>query len=97
MVLLSQEHAGNHTGSWQQPNQHHLQVYVTASRHGTDIVPSACRPEMVVGWYHSHPGFGCWLSGTDINTQQVRCCTSVMGMLQAPHADSLTRLNQAAQ
>lgn len=30
------------------------------------------RPEMVVGWYHSHPGFGCWLSGVDINTQQVR-------------------------
>ncbi len=27
-------------------------------------------PEMVVGWYHSHPGFGCWLSGVDINTQQ---------------------------
>lgn len=32
---------------------------------------SCCRPEMVVGWYHSHPGFGCWLSGVDINTQQV--------------------------
>jgi proteasome lid subunit RPN8/RPN11 len=29
------------------------------------------RPEVVVGWYHSHPGFGCWLSGVDINTQQV--------------------------
>ncbi|OXU30921.1 hypothetical protein TSAR_001888 [Trichomalopsis sarcophagae] len=28
------------------------------------------RPEMVVGWYHSHPGFGCWLSNIDINTQQ---------------------------
>lgn len=28
------------------------------------------RPEMVVGWYHSHPGFGCWFSATDINTQQ---------------------------
>ncbi len=27
---------------------------------------------MVVGWYHSHPGFGCWLSNVDINTQQVR-------------------------
>jgi len=27
------------------------------------------RPEMVVGWYHSHPGFGCWLSGVDMNTQ----------------------------
>jgi len=29
------------------------------------------RPEMVVGWYHSHPGFGCWLSSVDVNTQQV--------------------------
>lgn len=28
------------------------------------------RPENVVGWYHSHPGFGCWLSSTDCNTQQ---------------------------
>jgi len=27
------------------------------------------RTETVVGWYHSHPGFGCWLSGVDINTQ----------------------------
>ena len=30
----------------------------------------AVRPEMVVGWYHSHPGFGCWLSSVDMNTQQ---------------------------
>jgi len=28
------------------------------------------RPEIVVGWYHSHPGFGCWLSSVDVNTQQ---------------------------
>ena len=28
------------------------------------------RRETVVGWYHSHPGFGCWLSSVDINTQQ---------------------------
>ncbi|EPE09496.1 26s proteasome regulatory subunit rpn11 [Ophiostoma piceae UAMH 11346] len=28
------------------------------------------RPESVVGWYHSHPGFGCWLSSVDIHTQQ---------------------------
>jgi 26S proteasome regulatory subunit N11 len=27
---------------------------------------------MVVGWYHSHPGFGCWLSSVDVQTQQVR-------------------------
>lgn len=23
----------------------------------------------VVGWYHSHPGFGCWLSIVDVTTQ----------------------------
>lgn len=23
----------------------------------------------VVGWYHSHPGYGCWLSGIDVTTQ----------------------------
>ncbi|KAL5678922.1 hypothetical protein ACJX0J_005307, partial [Zea mays] len=28
------------------------------------------RPEMVLGWYHSHPGFNCWISDVDINTQQ---------------------------
>lgn len=27
------------------------------------------RPENVVGWYHSHPGYGCWLSGIDVGTQ----------------------------
>jgi len=25
--------------------------------------------DSVIGWYHSHPGFGCWLSGIDVNTQ----------------------------
>lgn len=29
-----------------------------------------CRPENVCGWYHSHPGYGCWLSGIDVQTQQ---------------------------
>ena len=35
-----------------------------------DMLKQTGRGEMVVGWYHSHPGFGCWLSGVDINTQQ---------------------------
>merc|ERR1719162_500567 len=35
-----------------------------------DMLKQTGRPEMVVGWYHSHPGFGCWLSGVDINTRQ---------------------------
>ncbi|KAF8801678.1 Mov34-domain-containing protein [Phlegmacium glaucopus] len=29
----------------------------------------AGRLENVIGWYHSHPGYGCWLSGIDVNTQ----------------------------
>merc|ERR1719197_140464 len=35
-----------------------------------EMLKQTGRPEMVVGWYHSHPGFGCWFSGVDINTQQ---------------------------
>jgi COP9 signalosome complex subunit 5 len=25
--------------------------------------------ENAIGWYHSHPGYGCWLSGIDVATQ----------------------------
>lgn len=25
--------------------------------------------DLVLGWYHSHPGYGCWLSGIDVSTQ----------------------------
>ncbi|KAI9692439.1 MAG: multicatalytic endopeptidase [Bathelium mastoideum] len=35
-----------------------------------DMLRQTNRQETVVGWYHSHPGFGCWLSSVDINTQQ---------------------------
>jgi 26S proteasome regulatory subunit N11 len=28
------------------------------------------RREICVGWYHSHPGFGCWLSMVDVQTQK---------------------------
>eukprot|EP01090_Pellita_catalonica_P005086 TRINITY_DN1493_c0_g1_i2.p1 TRINITY_DN1493_c0_g1~~TRINITY_DN1493_c0_g1_i2.p1 ORF type:complete len:309 (+),score=48.78 TRINITY_DN1493_c0_g1_i2:890-1816(+) len=47
------------------------------------------RPEMVVGWYHSHPGFGCWLSGVDVQTQQAfeathpRCVAVVVDPIQS--------------
>ena len=35
------------------------------------------RLDNAVGWYHSHPGYGCWLSGIDVSTQ----------MLQQEHQD----------
>ena len=34
-----------------------------------DMLKLTGRAEYVVGWYHSHPGFGCWLSSTDCHTQ----------------------------
>ncbi|KAJ1658295.1 multicatalytic endopeptidase [Dispira simplex] len=35
-----------------------------------EMLKQTGRNESVVGWYHSHPGFGCWLSSVDVNTQQ---------------------------
>lgn len=35
-----------------------------------EMVKQTGRSEVVVGWYHSHPGFGCWMSGVDINTHK---------------------------
>jgi 26S proteasome regulatory subunit N11 len=34
-----------------------------------EMLKQTGRNEIVVGWYHSHPGFGCWLSDVDVNTQ----------------------------
>ena len=54
-----------------------------------DMLKQTGRGEMVVGWYHSHPGFGCWLSGVDINTQQAfenthpRCVAVVIDPVQS--------------
>ena len=37
---------------------------------------SSCREsgrlDNAIGWYHSHPGYGCWLSGIDVNTQKLQ-------------------------
>ncbi|KAG8804315.1 multicatalytic endopeptidase [Serendipita sp. 399] len=48
----------------------HMSRIVFTSGYDTDLDLFLDRPEMVVGWYHSHPGFGCWLSSVDIHTQQ---------------------------
>mmetsp|Transcript_31627 Transcript_31627/g.78395 ORF Transcript_31627/g.78395 Transcript_31627/m.78395 type:complete len:352 (-) Transcript_31627:83-1138(-) len=29
------------------------------------------RQEHIMGWYHSHPGYGCWMSGIDCSTQML--------------------------
>jgi COP9 signalosome complex subunit 5 len=42
---------------------------ITFSSDATYNLFQAGRLENVIGWYHSHPGYGCWLSGIDVNTQ----------------------------
>jgi 26S proteasome regulatory subunit N11 len=47
------------------------------------------RSEEVIGWYHSHPGFGVWLSNVDINQQMYweklnpRCIAIVVDPVQS--------------
>jgi len=36
-----------------------------------DLIRKVGRLENVIGWYHSHPGYGAWLSGIDVNTQRL--------------------------
>jgi proteasome lid subunit RPN8/RPN11 len=30
------------------------------------------RKEIYIGWYHSHPGYKAFLSGTDVQTQRLQ-------------------------
>jgi len=54
-----------------------------------EMLQQTGRPETVVGWYHSHPGFGCWLSSIDVNTQtsfeqlHPRCVAVVVDPIQS--------------
>lgn len=42
--------------------------------------------ENVVGWYHSHPGYGCWLSGIDVLTQETQQMTDpFLAVVIDPH------------
>lgn len=49
---------------------------VNAGQEGTEFLVTystecnrVARRENIIGWYHSHPGYGCWLSGIDVQTQ----------------------------
>lgn len=35
------------------------------------LIRQVGRLENALGWYHSHPGYGCWLSGIDVSTQML--------------------------
>ncbi|TKR81243.1 hypothetical protein L596_015148 [Steinernema carpocapsae] len=37
----------------------------------TEACQEVGREDLVIGWYHSHPGYGCWLSGIDVSTQSL--------------------------
>merc|ERR1712130_829265 len=46
------------------------QAYEYMSKFMEDI-RNVDRLENAIGWYHSHPGYGCWLSGIDVSTQKL--------------------------
>ena len=35
-----------------------------------DCIEALGKPRFACGWYHSHPEYGCWLSGIDVATQR---------------------------
>jgi COP9 signalosome complex subunit 5 len=45
---------------------------VEYSRLSREEVGGGGRQENIIGWYHSHPGYGCWLSGIDVETQKLQ-------------------------
>lgn len=36
-----------------------------------DLLKEVDRRDSIIGWYHLHPGYGCWLSGIDVATQSL--------------------------
>ena len=36
-----------------------------------DAMEKVNREEGIRGWYHSRPGYGCWLSGIDVDNQKL--------------------------
>lgn len=55
---------------------HGTETRVNAGQDGNEFLVGystqcdrVARYENIVGWYHSHPGYGCWLSGIDVETQ----------------------------
>lgn len=56
----------------------HLQAFFSDTAH------TFCfrgKVENICGWYHSHPGYGCWLSGIDVQTQMTLPGPCFVGVL----------------
>ncbi|CUS22398.1 LAQU0S05e04478g1_1 [Lachancea quebecensis] len=48
-----------------------LESYEYMVQYMNEVYDSCAHPKNIVGWYHSHPGYGCWLSGIDVQTQEL--------------------------
>jgi len=48
----------------------HVEAYEYMVEYLT-LIKQVGRQENAIGWYHSHPGYGCWLSGIDVSTQML--------------------------
>ncbi|SCV05276.1 LANO_0H03928g1_1 [Lachancea nothofagi CBS 11611] len=48
-----------------------LESYEYMVQYMSEVYDSIPGDYHIVGWYHSHPGYGCWLSGIDVQTQEL--------------------------
>lgn len=48
-----------------------LESYEYMVQYMNEVYDSSANTRHIVGWYHSHPGYGCWLSGIDVQTQEL--------------------------
>lgn len=63
-VRLPVEGTETRVNAQDEANEYIVQYLDTSRRAG--------QLENAVGWYHSHPGYGCWLSGIDVGTQSTQ-------------------------
>jgi len=47
----------------------HVEFVDGAMGEVVNVLRSQYKNSFIVGWYHSHPGYGCFLSDTDIDSQ----------------------------
>eukprot|EP00095_Tigriopus_kingsejongensis_P012341 maker-scaffold198_size266703-snap-gene-0.24 protein:Tk12341 transcript:maker-scaffold198_size266703-snap-gene-0.24-mRNA-1 annotation:"cop9 signalosome complex subunit 5" len=76
-VAAGSSQSGTAQKTWEMANQG-TETRVNAQAQGyeymTEYIEAAKkvgRLENAIGWYHSHPGYGCWLSGIDVSTQML--------------------------
>jgi proteasome lid subunit RPN8/RPN11 len=63
-------HVGGFTPGKSKSTRVHVEFDDGAMEHVSATLRSRYQGSFLVGWYHSHPGYGCFLSETDLDSQR---------------------------